>query len=109
MTVKEVATELRLGHTKTYELIASGQLAVVRIGPPVRVTPRAVPLIRWPAGYWFWEWVSRWVAVAGRAVAPSQRPPWPPYKSQIESSEDYDNTNIHDQPLWEVVSQKRDI
>jgi excisionase family DNA binding protein len=53
MTVKEVVTELRLGHTKTYELIASGQLAAVRIGRSVRVTPRAVPVIRWPTGYWF--------------------------------------------------------
>ena len=38
MTVKEVATELRLGHTKTYELVASGQLAAVRTGRSVRVT-----------------------------------------------------------------------
>jgi excisionase family DNA binding protein len=42
MTVKEVATELRLGHTKTYELIASGQLPAVRIGRSVRVTPQAL-------------------------------------------------------------------
>jgi excisionase family DNA binding protein len=109
MTVKEVATELRLGHTKTDELIASGQLAAVRIGRSVRVTPRAVPVIRWPTGDWFWESVSRWVAVAGRAMAPCQRPPWPPYESQIDSREDYDNTNIHDQPFWEVVSQEREI
>jgi excisionase family DNA binding protein len=39
MTVKEVGTELRLEHTKTYELVASGQLAAVRIGRSVRVKP----------------------------------------------------------------------
>ena len=42
LTVKEVARALRLGHTKTYELIASGQLAAVRIGRSVRVTPQAL-------------------------------------------------------------------
>jgi excisionase family DNA binding protein len=109
MTVKEVATELRLGHTKTYELVASGQLAAVRTGRSVRVTPRAVPVIRWPTGYGFWESLSGWVAVAGRAIAPCQRPPWPPDESQIESREDYDNSNIYDQPFWEVMSQEREI
>jgi excisionase family DNA binding protein len=109
VTVKELATELRLGHTKTYELVASGQLAAVRIGRSVRVTPRAVPVIRWPTCYGFWESMSGWLAVAGRAIAPCQRPPWPPYESQIESREDYDNSNIHNQPFWEVVSQEREI
>jgi excisionase family DNA binding protein len=42
LTVKEVARALRLGHTKTYELIASGQLPAVRIGRSVRVTPQAL-------------------------------------------------------------------
>lgn len=42
LTVKYVAGALRLGHTKTYQLIASGQLPAVRIGRSVRVTPRAL-------------------------------------------------------------------
>jgi prophage regulatory protein len=43
--VEEVAEMLRLGRSKTYELIASGAIPVVRLGRCVRVPAHA--LRRW--------------------------------------------------------------
>jgi excisionase family DNA binding protein len=45
LTVKDVEDELQLGRTRTYELVRSGELPVVRIGRAVRV-PRD-SLRRW--------------------------------------------------------------
>ena len=42
MTVKEVAAALRISRATSYMLVASGQLASVRIGRLIRVTPRAL-------------------------------------------------------------------
>lgn len=42
LTVKEVATERCIEHTKTYELIASGQLSAVCVGRSIRVAPEAL-------------------------------------------------------------------
>lgn len=41
MTVKEVAAALRVSQGTAYTLVVSGQLASVRIGRSIRVTPRA--------------------------------------------------------------------
>jgi len=45
LTVKDVEAELQLGRTRTYELVRSGELPVVRIGRAVRI-PRDA-LRRW--------------------------------------------------------------
>lgn len=45
MTVRDVAVELRLGRTRTYALLRSGEIPVIRVGRAVRV-PR-VGLHRW--------------------------------------------------------------
>ncbi len=45
LTVKDVEAELQLGRTRTYELVRSGQLPVIRIGRVVRI-PRDA-LERW--------------------------------------------------------------
>ncbi|HZT06560.1 MAG TPA: helix-turn-helix domain-containing protein [Chloroflexota bacterium] len=37
LTVKDVEAELQLGRTRTYELVRSGELPVVRIGRVVRI------------------------------------------------------------------------
>jgi excisionase family DNA binding protein len=42
MTVKEVAAALRVSQGTAYALVASGQLASIRIGRSIRVTPRAL-------------------------------------------------------------------
>lgn len=42
MTVKEVAAALRISRGTAYMLVASRQLASVRIGRLIRVTPRAL-------------------------------------------------------------------
>ena len=45
LRIPEVMSTLGLGRTKIYELIASGELPVVRIGRAVRISPAA--LERW--------------------------------------------------------------
>jgi excisionase family DNA binding protein len=45
LRVEEAARFLNLGRSKTYQLVASGELPVVRIGKSVRVPARA--LERW--------------------------------------------------------------
>lgn len=45
LTVEDVQNALRLGRTKIYELIRTGQLPVVRIGRSVRIRREA--LERW--------------------------------------------------------------
>jgi excisionase family DNA binding protein len=45
LTVKDVEAELQLGRTRTYELVRSGELPIVRIGRVVRI-PRDA-LRRW--------------------------------------------------------------
>jgi excisionase family DNA binding protein len=42
LSVEEVARALRLGRSKTYELIASGELETVHIGRSVRVPVDAI-------------------------------------------------------------------
>jgi len=42
LSVEEVARALRLGRSKTYELIASGELETVLIGRSVRVPVDAI-------------------------------------------------------------------
>jgi excisionase family DNA binding protein len=38
LTVKEVEAELQLGRTRTYEMLRSGEIPVIRIGRAVRVS-----------------------------------------------------------------------
>jgi excisionase family DNA binding protein len=45
LTIRDVEAELQLGRTRTYELIRSGQLPVIRLGRAVRVPREA--LRRW--------------------------------------------------------------
>jgi excisionase family DNA binding protein len=45
LTVRDVEAELQLGRTRTYELLRSGSLPVIRVGRAVRV-PRDA-LRRW--------------------------------------------------------------
>ena len=45
LTVRDVEAELQLGRTRTYELVRSGSLPVIRVGRAVRV-PRDA-LRRW--------------------------------------------------------------
>ena len=45
LTVKDLEAELQLGRTRTYELVRSGQIPVMRIGRAVRI-PRDA-LRRW--------------------------------------------------------------
>ncbi len=45
LTVRDVEAELQLGRTRTYELVRSGELPVVRVGRAVRVPRHA--LERW--------------------------------------------------------------
>jgi len=45
LTVRDVEAELQLGRTRTYELIRSGQIPVIRLGRSVRVPREA--LRRW--------------------------------------------------------------
>jgi excisionase family DNA binding protein len=42
LTLKDVEEELQLGRTKTYELVRSGDLPVVRIGRVVRIPRHAL-------------------------------------------------------------------
>jgi len=42
LTVKDLEAELQLGRTRTYELVRSGQLPVVRIGRSVRIPREAL-------------------------------------------------------------------
>jgi excisionase family DNA binding protein len=51
LKAEEVAKALRIGRSKAYELMASGQLPTVRIGRAVRVPAGALE-----------EWVSRHVS-----------------------------------------------
>lgn len=44
LTVKDVEAELQLGRTRTYELVRSGELPVVRIGRAVRIPRDALRL-----------------------------------------------------------------
>lgn len=48
LTVKDLEAELQLGRTRTYELVRSGGLPVIRIGRAVRI-PRDA-LRRWVEG-----------------------------------------------------------
>ncbi len=45
LTVRDVEAELQLGRTRTYELVRSGSLPVIRVGRAVRVPREA--LRRW--------------------------------------------------------------
>jgi excisionase family DNA binding protein len=45
LTVRDVEAELQLGRTRTYELIRSGQIPVIRLGRSVRIPREA--LRRW--------------------------------------------------------------
>ena len=47
LTVEDVQNVIRLGRTKVYELIRTGQLPVIRIGRSVRIRREA--LERWVA------------------------------------------------------------
>jgi excisionase family DNA binding protein len=61
LTVKDLEAELQLGRTRTYELVRSGELPVVRIGRVVRV-PR--------------DALRRWIQERAARAAPSpERPP----------------------------------
>ena len=42
LTVRDVEAELQLGRTRTYELIRSGQIPVIRLGRSVRVPREAL-------------------------------------------------------------------
>lgn len=42
LTPRELAQVLRLGRNKTYELLASGAIPVIRVGRAIRVPRRAV-------------------------------------------------------------------
>jgi excisionase family DNA binding protein len=42
LTVRDVEEELQLGRTRTYELLRSGELPVIRVGRLLRV-PREAP------------------------------------------------------------------
>jgi excisionase family DNA binding protein len=56
LTVKDLEAELQLGRTRTYELVRSGRIPVIRIGRVVRI-PR--------------DGLRRWVE--GQAYAPEGR------------------------------------
>ncbi|MBX5490765.1 MAG: helix-turn-helix domain-containing protein [Chloroflexi bacterium] len=56
--VEEVAEMLAIGRSKTYELIAAGELPVVRLGRYVRVPADA--LQHWLAAQGQSEWQSSW-------------------------------------------------
>lgn len=45
LTVKDLESELQLGRTRTYELVRSGVIPVIRIGRAVRIPREA--LRRW--------------------------------------------------------------
>lgn len=45
LTVRDVEAELQLGRTRTYELVRSGALPVLRVGRSIRVPREA--LLRW--------------------------------------------------------------
>lgn len=49
LTVRDVEAELQLGRTRTYELVRSGELPVIRLGRIVRI-PRDA-LERWVADH----------------------------------------------------------
>jgi len=49
LTVEEVQATLRLGRTRVYGMLASGELPAVRIGKAVRVS--AADLERWIASH----------------------------------------------------------
>jgi excisionase family DNA binding protein len=61
LTVKDVEAELQLGRTRTYELVRSGELPVVRIGRVVRIPRDALR-----------QWIDE------RAARPVASPGWPP-------------------------------
>jgi len=42
LTVKDLEEELQLGRTRTYELVRSGDLPVIRIGRAVRIPREAL-------------------------------------------------------------------
>lgn len=62
LTVKDVEAALQLGRTRTYELVRSGELPVIRIGRAVRI-PR--------------DALRRWVETQVAAVQPSDGIRWP--------------------------------
>ena len=47
LTARDVEAELQLGRTRTYELLRSGQIPVIRLGRAVRVSR---------------EWLEQWIA-----------------------------------------------
>jgi len=57
LTVRDVEAELQLGRTRTYELIRSGELPVIRLGRAVRVPREALA-----------HWMPSTKMVADRAV-----------------------------------------
>lgn len=61
LTVKDVESALQLGRTRTYELVRSGELPVIRIGRAVRI-PR--------------DALRRWVEAQVAAVQPSDGTRW---------------------------------
>lgn len=62
LTVKDVEVALQLGRTRTYELVRSGELPVIRIGRAVRI-PR--------------DALRRWVEAQVAAVQSSDGIRWP--------------------------------